>query len=163
MLLTLERTPSVLRAMLGDMPDAVVNAPGGEGWSPRDVVAHLLSIHYAANVQRVRWMLDNDDPAIPDVDEHATLETSGMRTWPLDRLLDEYAAARAEAMVMLRAVTPQQLARTGRHAIAGTITIGDVMHHVAYHDLLHVGQITQLLYAPLERHRGAMGAAFPPG
>ena len=160
-LLTLERTPAVARAMLGGMPDEVVLAAGAEGWSPRDVVAHLLSIHYAANVQRIRWMLDADDPVVPDVDEHATLEASGMRAWPMARLLDEYAAARADAMQWLRALTAEQLARTGRHAIAGSITIADVMHHVAYHDLLHLGQITQLLYAPVEQRRGAMGAAFP--
>ena len=162
-LLTLERTPAVVRALLGGMPDAIVTAPGAEGWSPRDVVAHLLSIHYAANVQRVRWMLDNDDPIVPNVDEHATLEASGMRAWPLARLLDEYETARAESMQWLGALTPDQLARSGRHASAGAITIADVMHHVAYHDLLHLGQITQMLYAPVEQRRGAMGAAFPPG
>ena len=107
-------------------------------------------------------MLDNDDPIVPNVDEHATLEASGMRAWPLARLLDKYEAARAESMQWLGALTPDQLARSGRHASAGAIRIADVMHHVAYHDLLHLGQITQKLYAPVEPRRGAMGAAFPP-
>ncbi|MEX2246129.1 MAG: DinB family protein [Dehalococcoidia bacterium] len=158
---TLERTPAVLRAMLTGMPKDALEAPGAEGWSPHDVVAHLLSIHYAANVQRVRMMLDADDPAIPNVDEHETLETSGMRAWPLPRLLDEYQSARAEAMGWMCALTGEQLGRTGRHSVAGTITIADVLHHIAYHDLVHTAQITKLLYAPVEARRGPMRTSFP--
>jgi hypothetical protein len=158
---TLERTPAVVRAMLAGLPDAVVEAPDAEGWSAKDVVAHLLSIHYAANVQRVRLMLDNDDPVIPAVDELATLEASGMRAWPLERLLDEYGPARAEALAWLRPLTDAQCARTGRHAVAGTITIADVLHHVAWHDQTHVRQIATLLAAPLEQRRGAMRVAAP--
>jgi hypothetical protein len=158
---TLERTPAVVRAMLAGLPDAVVEAPGAEGWSAKDVVAHLLSIHYAANVQRVRLMLDIDDPAIPGVDELATLEASGMRRWPIGRLLDEYARAREEALTWLRPLTDEQCARTGRHAVAGAITIADVLHHVAYHDLTHTRQIASLLALPLEHQRGAMRVAAP--
>lgn len=120
-LTTLERTPSILRALLEGMPVDAIEAQGPGGWSPRDVVAHLLSIHHAANVQRVKWILENDNPVVPNVDEEATLESSGMRIWPLPKLLDEYAAARAESMVWLRALAPDDFTRTGRHEVAGVI------------------------------------------
>jgi hypothetical protein len=151
---TLARTPAVLRSMLEGMPEAAITTPGAEGWSPKDVVAHLLSIHYAASVQRVKWILEN--AVVPNVDEDETLRASGMRDWPLSRLLDEYATARAEAMVWLRELTPEQLARTGQHQVAGTITVADVVHHIAFHDQLHIAQVAQLLSVPLEQRRGAM-------
>ena len=36
------------------------------------------------------------------------------------------------------------------------ISVADVLNHVAYHDLLHIGQIAGLLAAPIEARRGAM-------
>ncbi len=158
---TLERTPSVLHAMLDSLPDETVTLTGPDGWSARDVVAHLLSVHRAANLQRVRWMLDADDPFIPNIDEEQVLVASGMRSWPLAQLLDDFAHDRTEAMEMVRGVTPEQLMRTGRHEVAGTIRIVDILHHVAYHDLLHTAQIARLLMAPLDEARGGMAAGFP--
>jgi hypothetical protein len=159
--ITLERTPSVLHAMLDGLPDEVATRAGDGGWSARDVVAHLLSVHRAANLQRVRWMLDADDPFIANIDEEQVLEASGMRAWPIERLLDEFAGERGEAMAMVRALTPEQMTRTGRHEIAGTIRIVDILHHVAYHDLLHIAQIARLLLEPLDEARGGMAAGFP--
>ena len=57
-----------------------VNAAGPEGWSARDVVAHLASIQRQANVQRVRLMLDHDNPVIPNMDEDEVLNASGFRS-----------------------------------------------------------------------------------
>lgn len=158
---TLARTPAVLHALLEGLPDEATCTPGPEGWSPRDVLAHLLSVHYASNLQRVRWMLDADDPFVPNIDEIQVLEGSGMRAWPVSRLLDEFAAARGEAMEMVRGVAPEQLARTGRHEVAGTITIEGILHHVAYHDLSHIAQIAKLLALPLDARRGAMATSYP--
>jgi len=158
---TLARTPSVLRALLDGLPDEATCTPGPEGWSARDVVAHLLSVHYASNLQRVRWMLDADDPFVPNIDEEQVLESSGMRAWPVARLLDEFAAARGEAMEMVRGLRPDQLGRTGRHEVAGTITIEGILHHVAYHDLAHIAQIAKLLSQPLDARRGAMATSYP--
>jgi len=158
---TLARTPSVLHALLDGLPDEAVGAAGPEGWSARDVVAHLLSVHYASNLQRVRWMLDADDPPIPNIDEAEVLESSGMRAWLMPRLLDEFASARGEAMEMVRGLEPEQLGRTGRHEVAGTITIEGILHHVAYHDLLHIAQIAKLLSLPLDARRGGMATSFP--
>lgn len=160
-LATLERTPTVLREMISALPADVVDAKGVEGWSAHDVLAHLLSIHYKANVQRVHLIVENDNPAIPNVDEDATLRESGMQAWPVERLLDEYAAARGESVAWLRSLPPGALARTGQHSVAGEISAADVLHHIAYHDLLHVAQIAKLLYAPLEERRGRMRDGFP--
>jgi hypothetical protein len=36
-----------------------------------------------------------------------------------------------------------------------------IVHHVAYHDLLHVRQVATLISAPLDAERGPMGESFP--
>lgn len=158
---TLERTPMVLREMMLGLPGDVLEAKGPEGWSAHDVLAHLLSIHYKANVQRVKLIVEEDHPLIPNVDEEAALRESGMQGWAVERLLDEYAAARAESVAWLRSLPEGALARTGQHSVAGEISAADVLHHIAYHDLVHVAQIAKLLYAPLEARRGRMRDGFP--
>ena len=79
----------------------------------------------------------------------------------MPKLLDEYAAARAESMVWLRALAPDDFTRTGRHEVAGVIAVADVLHHIAYHDLVHIAQVAKLLSIPVEQRRGHMRAGFP--
>jgi hypothetical protein len=152
----LASTPAALRGLLASLPATALEAPGAEGWSPKDVVAHMLSVEQQALTGRLRLIVEGDDPAIPNIDEDATLGASGMREWPLARLLDEFAAQRSAAILKLSALDTEKLARRGRHSAAGAVSAADVVHDVAFHDLLHIGQITRLICAPLEERRGAM-------
>jgi uncharacterized damage-inducible protein DinB len=152
----LASTPGALRGLLASLPASAVESPGAEGWSPKDVVAHMLSIEQQALGGRVRLIVEADDPAIPNIDEDATLVASGMRHWPLAKLLDEFAAQRSAVLQNLSELRSEDLARQGRHGAAGAVSAADIVHHVAFHDLLHIGQITQLVCAPIEERRGAM-------
>jgi uncharacterized damage-inducible protein DinB len=152
----LASTPAALRGLLASLPASAVETPGAEGWSPKDVVAHMLSIESQALKGRVLLIIDGDDPAIPNIDEDATLGASGMRDWPLAKLLDEFGARRSAALQSLSVLDAEELARHGKHGAAGAVSAADVVHHVAFHDLLHIGQITQLICVPIEERRGAM-------
>jgi hypothetical protein len=152
----LAATPTTLRSLLAGLPDEITTAPGSEGWSARDVVAHVLSLNGPALVDRVRLIVERDDPPIPNVDEQETLERSGLRGRPLKALLEEFTRQRGGAVTWLRVLQPESLARTGRHSAAGPVAAADIIHHVAWHDLLHVEQVCRLLAAPLDERRGAM-------
>jgi len=152
----LATTPAALRAMLSRLPEATVSAPGAEGWSPKDVVAHLASIQRPAVIERIGALLSGGVAAVPNVDEDAALAQSGLRGRPLEDALEAFAELRAEAMTLLRSIEPAQLGLRGKHSVAGEISVADVIHHLAYHDLLHVEQIARLLCVPIELQRGAM-------
>jgi len=152
----LASTHGALRSLLASLPASALETPGAEGWSPKDVVAHILSIEQQALLGRVRLIVDANDAAIANIDEDATLAASGMRAWPIARLLDEFAVRRSAALENLSRLGPEELARSGNHSAAGAVSAADVVHHVAFHDLLHIGQITQLICAPIEERRGAM-------
>jgi len=160
-LAVLTATPAVLEALLGRQPEDVLNRPGEEGWSPKDVLAHLISIQGPALVDRVRAMLDSDLPSLPNVDEHETLERSGLRDRPIHELLREFAEQRARAMLFLERLGSEEMRRRGRHELAGEVTVADAIHHMCYHDLLHIAQVSSLLAEPIEQRRGAMRQAFP--
>ncbi|MBI5285000.1 MAG: DinB family protein [Chloroflexi bacterium] len=155
-LAVLVAAPATLRGLLGSLPDEVVAAHGGEGWSPKDVVAHLLSLTGPTLIDRVRPMIEQDHPLIPSIDEHAVLERSGLRALTLDALLDELARQRDDAVAWLRGLPADALARTGQHGTAGRVTVADIIHHKAWHDLLHIGQVCRMLAVPLDERRGVM-------
>jgi hypothetical protein len=152
---TLTATPSTLCAMLTPLPDDLVAAPGKEDWSARDVVAHLSARQRPAIIGRVSAILAERGAPIPDIPD-SLMEVEPYRERPLDALFDEFDAGRHEAVALLRTVTPEQLAWRGVHSGVGEISIADVIHHVAYHDLIHIAQAARLASAPLEPLRGAM-------
>jgi hypothetical protein len=160
-LAVLSSTPAVFEALFDGQREEVLSCPGEEGWSPNDVLAHLISIQGPALVDRVKAILDGDLPLLPDADEHKILAASGLRGRPARELLQMFSERRAQAMLLLERLRPEDLRRRGRHELAGEVSAADVIHHMAYHDLLHVAQAAGLLAEPIERRRGAMREAFP--
>ena len=157
----LASTPAVLRGMLDGLPQSVVGAAGPEGWSPLDVVAHLASLQGPAIAGRVGLIAANDGAFLPNIDEEEALAASGLRGWEVGTLLEKFSDERAATVEMLRGLTPEQLARSGNHEIAGPLELVHILHHVAYHDLLHVRQLAALISAPLDVARGPMSQCFP--
>jgi hypothetical protein len=157
----LESTPTTLRALLGSLPEAVASEPGPEGWSPSDVVAHIISVQQLALVERIRLMVEGDEPPVPNIDEDEALASSGLRGKPIGELLDRFERERRDAMDWVKGLAPESFARGGQHEIAGRITAADQLNHFAYHDLAHIRQIVSLLIPRLERARGAMSESFP--
>lgn len=153
---SLARTPTVLRALLDGVPDAAATTPDADGWSASDVVAHLLIINELGLDRRLRLIVDEDEPFLPDVNEHESLAASGYRDRPLAELLDDFARQRAATVDWIRGLTPAQFERGGNHEFVDRVTLCDVTHHIAMHDLMHIAQIANLIAAPLDAARGNM-------
>jgi uncharacterized damage-inducible protein DinB len=160
-LAVLRATPAVFEALFAGQPDAALERRGVEGWSAKDVLAHLVSMQPLTLVARVRAIVEEDMPSLPDIDEQETLAQSGLRDRPAAELIAQFVKERAMAMVFLDGLSPDQLRRRGRHQVAGEISAADAVHHMAYHDLLHIAQAANLLAEPIEQSRGAMRTAFP--
>lgn len=158
---SLARTPTALRTLLDGVPETTLTTPDPEGWSARDVVAHLLIINDLGLDRRLHLMLAQDTPHVPDVpdvNEHDSLAASDYRRGPVGDLLDELATHRAATVDWLRGLGPADLERVGNHEITGRVTASDIVHHIAYHDLVHIAQIATLIAAPLNDARGGMGS-----
>lgn len=144
-----------MREMLAPLPDELRAAPDKNGWSARDVVAHLALRQEAAIAGRVRAILAQPGGAIPPVPDDGP-GRADWRSRTFEELLRDFASGRAEIVGLLRGVTVEQAALRGSLGGVGELSISEVLHHVAYHDLIHVAQAAQLAYAPLEPLRGAM-------
>jgi hypothetical protein len=152
----LERTPVVLRALLGGLPDEWVRATDGPGtWSAFDVVGHLIHGEKTDWIPRTRHIFEKgeSEPFTP-FDREAMFAASRGKT--MGALLEEFASLRAANVAALRAfaLTPADLGRRGRHPELGAVTLGQHLATWTAHDLGHLRQIAQTLG---RQYRDAVG------
>src|SRR5436305_4923935 len=113
----LERTPSVLQALLAGLPDRWTQ--GGEGpgtWSPFDVVGHLIDGEETDWIPRAKIILARGpDVRFEPYDRFRHRARNVNRT--LQSLLDEFAELRAANLTLLISwrLTPADLGLPGMH------------------------------------------------
>jgi hypothetical protein len=147
-------TPAALRALLGGQPDEVLDRANEDGWTPKHVLAHLLTIDGAALAGRIRSILAGEQD-VANVDEQALLEASGFLDRDVSALLRDFERLRRRNVECVRALEEDDLTRTATHELVGEIAVADILHNIAYHDLLHVRQISEMLIPALDARRGA--------
>lgn len=143
----LERTPSVLRPLLLDLPEPWVVANEGPGtWTPFDVIGHLIHGERTDWLPRVEHILQHGDTVpFPVFDREAMFSESKGRS--LTELLDTFAQLRRESLGRLAALglTDTDLARVGRHPEFGAVTMGQHLATWVAHDLGHVSQVVRVM------------------
>ena len=84
------------------------------------------------------------------------MEERGYASWPFEKLLDAFDEKRNDNVALLRGLSSEQLARVADHAEAGEISVSDLAHYAAVHDLTHLRQIASMLRAQLAPRTGNM-------
>ena len=153
-------TPDVLRRLFSGLPAEVLLQPNDEGWSLKDIVAHLHDVEDAAFVGRIQRMLDESSPYIRSIDPPARLIAGGYAARQLEELLDELQSQREAHVAWLRRLGPDELGRTGEHDEVGTISVMDIVHQWPAHDLTHLRQIAQMLHQHFTPRMGATRAFY---
>jgi len=138
-------TPGVLRAMFAGVPEEVLLAPNPEGWSLKDIVAHLHDARGIAFRDRIQRLLDEDHPFVQSIDPPARLIAGGYPSRGLPELLAELEQQRSQDVEWLQSMSEQQLGRTGGHDKVGEISVSDIAHQWAAHDMAHMRQIAHML------------------
>ena len=143
----LERTPGVLRALLGGLPDEWTTArEAPESWSPYDVVGHLIHGERTDWIPRAELILRRGEAEpFPPFDRFAMFRESAGQS--LGELLDTFARLRGESVARLRALglTSADLERRGRHPELGPVTLGQHLATWVAHDLSHIRQIVRVM------------------
>jgi uncharacterized damage-inducible protein DinB len=143
---SLERTPGLLRAWLGELPAVWLDAREGEGtWSPREVLAHLIEGEHSDWIPRARRILDAG-PDRPFAPFDRTAHLAGPPV-PIETALDEFAALRRANLAQVAAwdLTEADLDRRGTHPEFGAVTLRQLLATWAVHDLTHVAQIARVM------------------
>ncbi|HJW43197.1 MAG TPA: DinB family protein [Geothrix sp.] len=140
-------TPAVLRAWLGDLPEAwLVADEGPDTFSPRKVLAHLISGERSDWLIRVRIILEHGEARPFDpFDRHGFLAEA--ETWALNDLLQEFERLRAANLAALAALKLGEVAFTqrGTHPALGVVTLEQLLSTWVVHDLGHIAQIARVM------------------
>lgn len=145
----LRRTPDVLRALLGGLPDSWTSTPDvpDRGWTPKDVLGHLITGELTDWLERTERILEHGT-AVPfdtfDRFAHEARDTEA----GLDELIERFTQLRAKNLGQFgRLVTDGDLSRRGLHPSLGEVTLGNLLSTWAVHDLDHTGQVFAALAA----------------
>ncbi len=140
--LLLEQTPIILEKLLHSAPHEVLQwKPAPDRWSISEVLAHLLDVEQMFS-ERVRRMVEEQSPQLPEFDEKA-VQTKYSGGTAMEHLR-KFCHERDRSVATLRYLPASAGARTGQHAKLGTITVNEQMNEWAFHDLGHIRQIAEL-------------------
>src|SRR3954447_5529391 len=117
-------------------------APGE--WSPLDCLCHLLDTEVDVFPVRVRAFLAGQD--IPAFDP--ATQGRDYAALPPNQLAADFARYRSQSLVLFEQLTSTDLARTARHSELGPVTLGQLLHEWAAHDLMHTVQAERALMQP---------------
>jgi DinB superfamily len=141
----LEKTPTVLSALLDDLPRGWIDArEAPDAWSPGEILGHLIHGERTDWIPRARIILKQESYRRFDpFDRFAELKTDRSVR---DRL-DEFAELRAGNVATLRGwnLKEKDMALTGEHPEFGSVTLRQLLATWVVHDTSHIAQITRTM------------------
>ena len=139
----LERTPRIAANLLGDLSNCWLGTPDTTGgWTPRDVIGHLISAELDDWIPRAEIILgDGTRRPFEPFDRFAHVQRD--RDVPLVNLLQRFGELRAASLTRLGELVTSEadLDRVGLHPELGEVTLRQLVATWAVHDLDHVAQI----------------------
>lgn len=143
----LERTPAVLREWLEGLSDPWIERnEGGDTFSPRDVLGHLIHGEKTDWIPRLRQIMEGrgDRPFEP-FDRFAMRKEKGDQR--ISAMLEVFTSLREENLNTLRAMrlSGDDMDRTGIHPDIGVVTVRQLLATWTAHDLAHLAQIARTM------------------
>lgn len=140
----LEKTPLLFETLLRDLPTTLLQwKPAPDRWSISEVLSHLADIEQTY-ADRARRMVAENSPALERYDQaRAENYSQGTAVEHLAR----FGAIRRRIVLFLKSVPASAGTRTGVHSELGTITLAQLLHEWAGHDLGHLRQVAEIYRA----------------
>ena len=142
----LEATPGILRGLMSGISDDDARwKPAPDRFSIAEVLAHLS--HSEGNCYRLRVdrFLDEDRPELEPDDAQMWLDR--YRNADPEDAFDHFEEQRETNVEFLRGLPAEAGHRAAIHKQLGEVTLSQMLHDWALHDLGHVRQIAELVRA----------------
>lgn len=136
--------------------ELMTRRPAAGEWSALDCLRHLLDTELDVFPVRVRAFLAGQD--IPAFDPAA--QGRDYRNVAPNQLAADFARYRAQSLVLFEQLTSSDLARTAIHSELGPVTLGQLLHEWAAHDLMHTVQAERALMQPFVAGSGPWRSYF---
>lgn len=125
-------------------PDRWLSAPAGE-FCMIEQAWHLADLEREGYGERIRRLLAEDDPRLPDFDGARVAADRQYRSKSLKDGLAAFAAARAANLGLLRSAPDGAWSRAGTQDGVGRVTLRDVPRMMCEHDESHRAEIAALV------------------
>ena len=142
----LEATPAILRGLMSEVSAEDARwKPAADRFSIAEVLAHLSHSEGHCYRARVDRFLSEEIPEFEpdDAQMHLHLYRDGDPEEDFDHFEDQ----RETNLELLRGLPAEAGAKKARHRVAGEITLAEMLHEWALHDLGHIRQIAELVRA----------------
>ena len=142
----LETTPQRWIQLASTLPaELFQRKPAPKEWSAYDCLRHIVDTEEAVFPPRIGYLLRGEDFPAFNPDGKGKAPAGNI---PPIELAGEFARRRAESLRLLSKVGEGDLRRTSRHQELGMVTLGEMIHHWAGHDLMHTVQGERALLQP---------------
>ena len=115
-------------------------------WTAKEVLAHFVAAEkgFHALVQDVMNGGSGAEPGL-DVDTYNAITVNELRGQEVDVLLGQMAMVRERSAALVAGLSPEQLARRGRHPALGESTLDEMVRVIYHHNSLHLRDVRQAL------------------
>lgn len=153
----LTTTPLRWEGLAQSLPAELLTRPPAAGeWSALECLQHILDTE-AVFYARVNYFLAGQD--FPAFNPDAEGTSLGSQPSPQD-MAARFTHQRQKSLALLAPLTAQDLDRRARHAELGPVTLGEMVHEWAAHDLMHTVQAERALMQPFILGSGAWQVYF---
>lgn len=143
----LAQTASNLADIVARYPAEVLRRRAIQGkWTPNEIIGHLTDIEWVYGY-RLRSILCEDEPAILGFRQDAWVASLRHNEREPSELVDIFRTLRALNLSAWRAMSPEDLQRSGQHNERGAESLAVILHLLAGHDLSHLRQIACCIQA----------------
>ena len=134
----LAETPRIVEeAAAGLTPDDLRWKPSEQEFSVLENVCHLRDIESEGYRVRIRRLLEEEHPFLPDLDGNRLAAERRYNTQDARAGLAAFRRSREESLRDLSVVTPEQWDRSGTFETSGTITLANLVAMMREHDQAH--------------------------
>lgn len=138
----LEAMPGFLARRFGSLSADEAARPGPDGgFSPVEQCWHLADLEREGFAARIRRLLDEAEPFLPDFDGTRIARERQYRSRSLEEGLAAFRSGRAANLALLRTVSAEQWLRGGTQEGVGPVALCDLPQMMAEHDASHRAEI----------------------
>jgi DinB superfamily len=132
-------------------PEAVTRRGRDGALSPVEQCWHLADLEQEGFGVRIRRLVEETDPFLPDFDGARLVEERHYVTRSLGEAVASFRAARRANLAALRSLPADQWSRGGTQEGVGAVALCDLPHMMAEHDAGHRSEIERWLTENPER------------
>ena len=138
--------PDLVRQVVHAMPaDQAKLRPMAGGFSLHEHVWHLADLEEHGFAERIRRLLAEDHPLLPDFDGERWAHERVYHALDLEQGLRLFAANRAQNLARFAALSEAERARSGEQEGVGRVRLDDLPKRMADHDRAHSQELADLL------------------